>query len=116
MKSTAVHSERFIRAPPSTANAQRVFAMENASGVWTSVTHVYSAKLILRIKSNLFIDIKVIQTEPALEPPAAPGRGGGAHDPQGPHVTAGQFFYRPYSITSHTCTILFSARCNQSLA
>ena len=29
-------------------------------------------------------------------------RPGGAHDPQGPHVTAGQFFYRPYSITSHT--------------
>ena len=40
----------------------------------------------------------------------------GPHDLQGPHVTAGQFFYRPYSITSHTCTILFSARCNQSLA
>ena len=24
--------------------------------------------------------------------PAPPGRGGGPHDPQGPHVTAGQFF------------------------
>jgi len=30
-------------------------------------------------------------SEPALEPPAPPGRGG-PHDPQGPHVTAGQFF------------------------
>ena len=43
--------------------------------------------------------------------PRTPRPGGGPHDPQGPHVTAGQFFYRPYSITSHTCTILFSARC-----
>ena len=32
---------------------------------------------------------KVLQPEPALEPPAPPGRGG-PHDPQGPHVTAGQ--------------------------
>ena len=41
--------------------------------------------------------------EPALEPPAPPGLGGGPHDPQGPHVTAGQFFYqllRAYRPTS----------------
>ena len=60
-------------------------------------------------------DFYVAAAEPALEPPHPPA-GGGPHDPQGPHVTAGQFFYRPYSITSHTCTILFSARWNQSLA
>ena len=33
--------------------------------------------------------------------PRTPRPGGGPHDPQGPHVTTGQFFYRPYSITSH---------------
>jgi len=40
-------------------------------------------------------------SEPALEPPAPPGRGG-AHDPQGPHVTAGQFFFQSaLTIYSH---------------
>ena len=63
---------------------------------------------ILDCLSQSLLSILIGIAEPALEPPAPPGRGG-PHDPQGPHVTAGQFFYCPYSITSHTCTILFSA-------
>ena len=46
---------------------------------------VYFARLISHILSNM-------DPEPALEPPEPPSRGGGPHDPQGPHVTAGQFF------------------------
>ena len=88
-----------------------------------SIDELYDLRLANNVANSLAVELEIVYnkemycSEPALEPPAPPGRGG-PHDPQGPHphVTAGQFFYRPYSITSHTCTILFSARCNQSLA
>ena len=96
-----VYLYAFVRAVVADTGVQLWLVQQRVAGVtWYSrtVCHCHSGTglypSLFDIQRRSWINPLESRPEPALEPPEPPGRGG-PHDPQGPHVTAGQIFYRP---------------------